>query len=143
FALKRRGIDSTVFESAVRPGGRDTAALYLLAPDPFRNTFQLIRYLTLIDEVIPISPHAGQVHKGSVHRYRVASAAGLLSIKGLNIADTALLPRIAYLLARNSSHLNFHHPERGLEFDGESAASFVKRELSQNVLNYVAGPLIS
>jgi len=50
---------------------------------------------------------------------------------------------MAYLLARNSSHLDFHHPERGLQFDHESVASFVKRELSQNVLNYVAGPLIS
>src|SRR5262249_15136544 len=33
--------------------------------------------------------------------------------------------------------------EKGLEFDRETVATFVKRELSQNVLNYVAGPLIS
>jgi protoporphyrinogen oxidase len=50
---------------------------------------------------------------------------------------------MAYLLVRHSSHLDFHRPEKGLEFDGESVASFVKRELSQNVLNTIAGPLIS
>jgi oxygen-dependent protoporphyrinogen oxidase len=50
---------------------------------------------------------------------------------------------MAYLLARYSSRLDFHHPELGLDLDGETVASFVKRELSQNVLNYVAGPLIS
>jgi len=143
YALQRRGIDSTVFESAVRLGGRDFAALYLLAPDLFRNTFRLISDLGLTGDVIPISPHAGQVYKGRVYRHRVASATGLLSFKGLNFADKALLPRMAYLLARHSSHLDFHHPERGLEFDNETVASFVKRELSQSVLNYVAGPLIS
>ena len=74
---------------------------------------------------------------------RVASATGLLTFKGLNIADKVMLPRMAYLLARHGAHLDFHHPEKGLEFDNETVASFVKRELSQNVLNYVAGPLIS
>ena len=143
YALKRRGIDSTIFESAARSGGRDIASLYLLSPDLFRNTFQLIRDLELIDDVIPISPHAGQVYKSRIYRHRVASATGLLSFKGLHIADKALLPRMAYLLARHSSHLNFHHPELGLEFDNETVAAFVKRELSQNILNYVAGPLIS
>src|SRR4029077_8877073 len=90
-----------------------------------------------------ISPHAGQVYKGKVYHHRVASATGLLTFKGLNIADKAMLPRMAYLLARHGAHLDFHHPEKGLEFDNETVASFVKRELSQNVLNYVAGPLIS
>jgi protoporphyrinogen oxidase len=50
---------------------------------------------------------------------------------------------MAYLLKRYSSHLDFHRPEIGLQFDDETVASFVKRELSQNILNYVAGPLIS
>jgi oxygen-dependent protoporphyrinogen oxidase len=143
YALKRRGIESTVFEAATKPGGRDSAALYLLSPELFRNTFQLIRDIGLSDDIISISPHAGQVHKGRVYRHRVASATGLLSFKGLNIADKALLPRMAYLLARYSSRLDFHHPEHGLDFDDETVASFVKRELSQNILNYVAGPLIS
>jgi protoporphyrinogen oxidase len=50
---------------------------------------------------------------------------------------------MAYLLARYSSVLDFHRPERGLSLDGETVASFIKRELSQNILNQVAGPLIS
>ncbi len=143
WALRRRGFSPTIFESAPHPGGREAAALYLLAPDLYRNTFQLIKNLDLESEIIRISPHAGQLFKGRIYRHRVASAAGLLSFKGLNIADKALLPRMAYLLARHSSHLDFHKPERGLDFDNETAAAFVKRELSQNVLNYIAGPLIS
>jgi protoporphyrinogen oxidase len=83
------------------------------------------------------------VYRGRVYHHRVASATGLLSFKGLGLTDKALLPRMAYLLSRYSPHLDFHHPERGLKFDNESVASFIKRELSQNVLNYVAGPLIS
>jgi protoporphyrinogen oxidase len=143
FALKRRGIGSTVFEARSNVGGRDAAALFLLSPDLFRNTFQLIRDLGLGHDLISISPHAGQVYKRRVYHHRVASATGLLSFKGLHFSDKALLPRMAYLLARYSSHLDFHRPELGLQFDGESVASFVKRELSQNILNYVAGPLIS
>ena len=83
------------------------------------------------------------MRRTAVRHHRVASATGLLTFKGLNIADKVMLPRMAYLLARHGAHLDFHHPEKGLEFDNETVASFVKRELSQNVLNYVAGPLIS
>ena len=143
FSLKRRGVDCTVFQPEAQDQGRHNAAFYLLAPDLFRNTFQLINDLGLAGEIIPISPYAGQVYKGRIYHHRVASATGLLKFKGLNIADKVLLPRMAYLLARHASHLDFHKPEIGLQFDNETAASFVKRELSQNVLNYVAGPLIS
>jgi oxygen-dependent protoporphyrinogen oxidase len=142
-ALRRHGIDSIVFEAAARPGGRDAAVLFLLAPDLFRNTFLLINELGLQDEIVHISPHAGQVYKGRVYHHRVASAAGLLSFKGLGFADKAMLPRMAYLLTRHSSEIDFHNPEAGLPFDNQTVASYVKRELSQNVLNYVAGPLIS
>ena len=143
YSLKLHGIDTTVFDAAFKPGGRDAAAFYLLAPDLFRNTFQLIDRLGLAGEITAISPHAGQVYKRHIYHHRVASTTGLLSFKGLNIVDKALLPRMAYLLARHASHLDFHDPARGLQFDNETVASFVKRELSQNVLNYVAGPLIS
>src|SRR5215467_7396027 len=143
YSLKDRGIDSTIFDAAPKPGGRHRAAFYLLSPDLFRNTFQLIHRIGLAGEIISIPPHAGQVYKRRIYHHRVASAAGLLSFKGLNIADKALLPRMAYLLARYASHLDFHDPAKGLQFDNETVALFVKRELSQNVLNYVAGPLIS
>jgi len=136
-------MDATVYESTERAGGRDIASFYFLEPDLFRNTYQLLKDLGLSGETLPISPHAGQLYKGRVYHHRVTSATGLLSFKGLKIVDKALLPRMAYLLARHSSKLNFHRPEQGLEFDKETVASFVKRELSQNVLNYVAGPLIS
>ena len=143
YALKRRGIESVVFEAAARAGGRDQAAPFLLSPDLFQNTFKLLDELGLAGHLLQISPHAGQVYKGKVYHHRVASATGLLTFKGLNIADKVMLPRMAYLLARHGAHLDFNHPEKGLEFDNETVASFVKRELSQNVLNYVAGPLIS
>jgi protoporphyrinogen/coproporphyrinogen III oxidase len=142
-AVRLRGLDVTVFEAGERAGGRDAAAFFLLAPELFSNTFQLIDDVGLRADVLPIEPHAGQVYQGRVYRHRVSSATGLLMFKGLNIVDKALLPRMAYLLARHSSHIDFHAPERGLNFDTETVASFVKRELSQNVLNYVAGPLIS
>jgi protoporphyrinogen/coproporphyrinogen III oxidase len=143
FALKRRGIESTVFEASSAAGGRDGAGLFLLAPDLFQNTFQLIRDLGLSGDILPIEPNAGQVYKGRVYRHRVASATGLLKFRGLNFTDKALLARMAYLLARLGSQIDFHRPERGLALDDETVASFIKRELSQNILNYVAGPLIS
>ena len=154
YALKRRGEEAVVFDASPVAGGRsrieqtggftiDAGAQYLLGPELFRNTFDLIRNLGLSDDVLQIAPYAGQVRKGAIYRYPVASAMGLLKLKGLNIADKALLPRMAFLLARYGPHLDFHHPEHGLDFDDETVASFVKREFSQNVLNYVAGPLIS
>ena len=135
--MKRRGIESVVFEAAARAGGRDQAATFLLSPDLFQNTFKLLDELGLAGDLLQISPHAGQVYKGKVYHHRVASATGLLTFKGLNIADKVMLPRMAYLLARHGAHLDFHHPEKGLEFDNETVASFVKRELSQNVLIYI------
>jgi protoporphyrinogen oxidase len=143
FDLKRRGIASTIFEAQSDPGGRSASALFLLAPELFRNTFRLIRDIDLAGDIISIPPHAGQLYRGKIYHHRVASAAGLLSFKGLRFADKALLPRMAYLLKRYSSNLDFHRPEIGLQFDDETVASFVRRELSQNILNYVAGPLIS
>ena len=129
-SLARRGVDATVFERTSRPGGRDAASFYLLAPDLFRHTFQLIDDLGLSAEIIPIEPRAGQAYKGRVYHHRVTSATGLLSFKGLGIVDKALLPRMAYLLARHSSQIDFHDPERGPEFDAETVASFVKRHFS-------------
>jgi oxygen-dependent protoporphyrinogen oxidase len=141
--LRRRGLDATVFEASADPGGRTVGAFYLLPPQLFRNTFQLIDDAGLRGEIVPIPPHAGQLYKGRVYHHRVSSAAGLLSFKGIGLIDKALLPRMVYLLARHSSDVDFHHPDRGLDFDNETVAAFVKRELSQNILNYVAGPLIS
>jgi oxygen-dependent protoporphyrinogen oxidase len=143
-ALKKRGIDSIVYEASTVAGGRSEAGVpYFLGRDLFRNTFRLIDETGLTNAIIPIAPYAGQVYKGKVYRHRVASATGLLRFKGLSIADKALLPRMAWLAARFGPQLDFHRPEHGIGLDDETVAAFVKRELSQNILNYVAGPLIS
>lgn len=154
YTLKRRGTETVVFEALPVPGGRavtdhhngvaiDFGAQYLLGPDLFKNTFKLIDEIGLSTDVLQIAPQAAQAYKGSIYHHKVASVAGLLAFKGLHIVDKALLPRMAYLLATYHSLLDFHHPERGTELDDETVASFIKRELSQNILNYIAGPLIS
>jgi protoporphyrinogen oxidase len=99
--------------------------------------------LGLREHMIEIPPIAGQYYKGHVYHHRVSSVMGLLSFKGLNIIDKAMLSRMAFLLARYGSMLDFQHPERAAAIDDESVATFVKRELTQHILNYVAGPLIS
>ena len=143
-SLKRRGIHAVVYESSQTAGDRSDAGVpYLLGRELFHNTFRLIDELGLSSAIVPIAPYAGQVYRGKIYRHRVASATGLLRFKGLHFADKALLPRMAYLLARYSSVLDFHHPERGVSLDDETVASFIKRELSQNILNQIAGPLIS
>jgi protoporphyrinogen/coproporphyrinogen III oxidase len=142
-ALTQRGINAVVYESSEASGRSSAGVPYLLGRELFRNTFRLIEEVGLSSAIVPIQPYAGQVYRGKIYRHRVASATGLLRFKGLNLADKALLPRMAYLLARYSSLLDFHRPERGMSLDDESVASFIKRELSQNILNQVAGPLIS
>jgi protoporphyrinogen oxidase len=141
-ALRDRGIPYTVFEAA-EPGGRCAGATFLLGPDVYKNTFRLATSLGLRDEMIAIPPMAGQYYKGKVYHHRVSSVMGLLSFKGLNLIDKAMLSRMALLLARYGSMLDFQHPERAAPIDDENVATFVKRELTQNILNYVAGPLIS
>jgi protoporphyrinogen/coproporphyrinogen III oxidase len=143
FALKERNVDAIVFEGLPRAGGRCSAATYLLGPDVYPSTFRMIKSLGLDQEVIGIPPIAGQFYKGRVYHHRVGSVTGLLGFKGLNVADKAMLSRMAYLLMRHHAKLDFHHPERGESLDDETVAAFVKRELSQNILNYIAGPLIS
>jgi protoporphyrinogen oxidase len=141
-ALRERGIPCTVFEAS-EPGGRCAGATFLLGPDVYKNTFRLAKSLGLRDDLIAIPAIAGQYYKGKVYHHRVASVMGLLSFKGLNLIDKAMLSRMAFLLARYGSMLDFQHPERAAPIDDESVATFVKRELTQNILNYVAGPLIS
>ena len=63
YVLKGRGIEAQVFEAGEAPGGRDTAAPFLLAPDLFLNTCKLIQEVGLAGEVLQISPHVGQVYK--------------------------------------------------------------------------------
>jgi protoporphyrinogen oxidase len=110
FALKQKGIPAVVFEKAAEPGGRSSAAVYLFGRDVYRNTFQLAETLGLGPDLIEIRPVAGQFYKGRVYRHRVSSATGLLQFKGLNLADKALLARMAYLLVRYGAQLDFHHP---------------------------------
>jgi oxygen-dependent protoporphyrinogen oxidase len=143
YYLKRRSVDALLFEASAQTGGRAFAAPYLLGPAIFANAFELIRELNLSEELRPIEPVTGQFYRGRVYPHQVSSVAGLLRFKGLNIADKAMLPRMLLLLSRYRSMLDIHHPERGVELDDETVAAFVKRELSQNVLNYIAGPLIS
>jgi protoporphyrinogen oxidase len=142
-ALKERNVDAVVFERHPRPGGRCVAATYLLGPDAYSNTFRLVRSLGLEEDLKRIPPVAGQFYKGRVYHHRVGSVSGLLGFKGLNVADKAMLSRMAFLLMRYHNRLDFHHPQRGESLDDESVATFIKRELSQNILNYIAGPLIS
>lgn len=142
YALRERGIPCTVFEPA-ELGGRIAGTTFLLGPEVYKNTFRLAAALGLRDDLIAIPPIAGQFYKGHVYRHRVSSVMGLLSFKGLNLIDKAMLSRMALLLSRYSSMLDFEHPERAAAIDDESVAKFVKRELTQNILNYVAGPLIS
>jgi len=143
FALKQRAIASTIFEMSAEIGGRCPAASYLLGPDVYTNTFRLASLLGLDRDLIEIPPIAGQFYKGRIYHHRVSSVTGLLGFKGLNIADKALLSRMVYFLLRHSSKLDLQHPEKGIALDNETTAAFAKRELSQNILNYVAGPLIS
>jgi len=142
YAMRRCGISCTVFEAS-EPGGRCAGATFLLGPDVYKNTFHLATALGLREDMIAIPPIAGQYYKGRIHQHRVSSVMGLLSFKGLNLLDKAMLSRMALLLARYGSMLDFQHPERAAKIDDESVATFVKRELTQNILNYVAGPLIS
>jgi protoporphyrinogen oxidase len=143
FALRERGIPAVVFEASPRAGGRCSGSTYFLGPDVYKNAFELTAALGLKPDLIAIEPVAGQLYKGRVYHHRVSSSLGLLKFQGLNLLDKAMLPRMAYLIARYSSSLDFQHPERGANLDDETVAAFVKRELSQNILNYVAGPLIS
>src|SRR5262245_40208601 len=111
YALRERGIPCTVFEAA-EPGGRSAGATFLLGPDVYKNTFRLAASLGLADDMIAIPPIAGQYYKGKVYHHRVSSVMGLLSFRGLNLIDKAMLSRMALLLARYSSMLDFQHPER-------------------------------
>ena len=141
--LRQRGIEAVVFESASRTGGRALGAPFLLGPDVFRQTFALFEELGLSSELLRIRQTVGQLYRGKVYHHHVASATGLLHFKGLNLFDKALLPKMALFLARHGGAFDFDEPGKGVAYDDESVAEFVKREFSQNILNYVAGPLIS
>jgi protoporphyrinogen oxidase len=156
YRLKREGIEATVFEESFSAGRSrlervagfdgfvlDAGAQYLLMPDVFQSTFKLSGELGMSGDILAIEPIAGQLYKRRIYHHRVASATGLLSFKGLGILDKAMLPKMAFLLSRYGPTLNFQQPGLGVSHDDETVAAFVKRELSQNILNHVAGPLIS
>src|SRR5437870_11108413 len=100
FALRERGISSIVFEASTTAGGRCSGGPYLLGPEAYAHTFELVEKLGLQQDLIEIPPIAGQFYKGRIYHHHVSSVTGLLGFKGLNIADKAMLSRMAYLLVR-------------------------------------------
>ena len=141
YRLKSRGVRVVVYESADRAGGvirteRRDGYLADLGPNslaaPNSATAALLADLGLTASVLPASPEAG--HRFVVRRNRLAA----LPASPPELLTTRLLSNAAKLAV-------FGEPlvETGDGLVEESIAGFVRRRFNQEILDYVANPMVA
>lgn len=150
--LQQQGHAVQLYERDNNPGGRtrsirqdgfvfDVGAITLLPT--YRETCSLIEQLGLGDRLQRIEPIIGIPRGGRMHRLQVARPIRSLLTTGL-VSSTAKLRLLKLFkpLRRAWARSDFHSLAPLAEWDSESIASYLRRELNEEILEYIAGPII-
>jgi len=161
YALRKHGLDVTVFEASSRPGGRiaveevDGFSIDIGA-NIFLETFDTVREVAaelgvpLERTRVPI--HGGVYRNGKFHgfyggdrpRDQWKTARTLLSFRLLSPRGLWQLLRFTRMLNARSGELSLEDPSRMLALDdGESAADFVASRIGSEFLDWFFGPNLS
>jgi protoporphyrinogen/coproporphyrinogen III oxidase len=150
--LRQAGWDVQIFDKAGRAGGRtmsirqdgfvfDVGAITLLPT--YKNTIALAHELGIENHLHPITPVIGIPRGGVVHRLDLAKPiASLLGTKLISLSAKFKLLKLLGPLLRSWKLANFQSLTPLAPWDGETIASYVRRECGDEVLNYIAGPII-
>jgi oxygen-dependent protoporphyrinogen oxidase len=149
-ALQKRGITVEVLEQEGTPGGRmrseahdgfiiERGAQFIASS--YRNMHALAAELGIADRIAPLSNTRNAVLKNG--RFMSAEYEGLKAIgrsRDLSWPSKLRLFKLLWQVWRQRRLLDFYHPEAAAALDGESAAEYTRRELGQEVLDYLIDP---
>jgi protoporphyrinogen/coproporphyrinogen III oxidase len=150
--LRQAGWDVQIFDKASRPGGRtlsirqdgfifDVGAITMLPT--YTNIMTLVRELSIEEHLHRITPVIGIPRAGVIHRLDLARPiASLLGTKLISVTAKLKLLKLLTPLWQSWRLANFQSLGSLAPWDSETISSYVGRECGQEVLNYVAGPII-
>jgi len=148
--LARAGHEVEVFEREGAPGGRmrterrggfllDRGAQFLASG--YRNLHAALRQLGLADAVRPLARSANAVLRdGRFEPAEWASPAAFLRSRLLSPGAKRRLARLPLELWRHRARLEPLHPERAAALDGEDLASWARRTVGEEALEYAIAP---
>lgn len=151
--LKQAGLEVRVFEKENFIGGRmrsekiagitlDYGAQFFY--DEYESTFALCRELGLGGELHRFDEPLGVFRDGRVHVLeppRRNPFSGLF-FGALGLASKLKLAKLAFTVLRHRRRFDLHRPEDRIIFDTESVADYCRRELNEEILEYLAQPLV-
>ncbi len=153
YTLKKKGIPSTVFESAATAGGRmttvpigdyhvDIGASYVIRY--FRAITELAAELGMKEELSTISVHRCSIYRDrTFHAVNLSNYLSMLMFSGVRLKGKMSLLGMLGPLLKNYTKINdFLDPYKGVGLDdGESAYDYALRKTSAEITDYLLEPL--
>jgi oxygen-dependent protoporphyrinogen oxidase len=150
YTLQKRGFAIEVLEQEATPGGRmrseahdgfivERGAQFIASS--YRNMHALAGELGIAGRISPLSNTRNAVLKNG--RFVAAEYEGLKAIgrsRDLTWPSKLRLLKLLWHVWRQRQLLDFYRPEAAAPLDGESAAEYTRRELGQEVLDYLVDP---
>jgi oxygen-dependent protoporphyrinogen oxidase len=150
YTLQKRGFAVEVLEQEATPGGRmrseaqdgfivERGAQFIASS--YRNMHALATELGIAHRISPLRNTRNAVLKNG--RFVAAEYEGLKAIgrsRDLSWPSKLRLLRLLWHVWRQRRLLDFYRPEAAAPLDGESAAEYARRELGQEVLDYLIDP---
>lgn len=152
YHLQKSGVAVTLYEKSQAVGGRtmslrrdgfifDLGAITMLPT--YRHTCALIDELGIAGNLHRIYPVIGIPRGGQMHRIDVRHPVrSLLSTKLISLRAKLRLLKLLSPLRQAWSRAQYETLSPLAAWDGESIASYVRRELGDEVNEYIAGPVI-
>jgi len=150
YTLQKRGFAVEVLEQETTPGGRmrseahggfivERGAQFIASS--YRNMHALARELGIAHRISPLRNSRNAVLKNG--RFVAAEYEGLKAIgrsRDLSWPSKLRLLKLLWHVWRQRRFLDFYRPEEAASLDGESASEYTRRELGQEVLDYLVDP---
>jgi len=153
YRLQQAGLEVKVFEKENYVGGRmrsekiagiilDYGAQFFY--DEYKSTFALCRELGLAAELHRFDEPYGVFRGGRIHVLeppRRNPWSGLC-FGAISFSSKLKLAKAVLTILRHRRRFDLHHPEDRIIFDTESVADYCRRELNEEILEYLAQPLV-
>ncbi len=150
--LRHAGIEVKIFEKSSTPGGRtrsirqdgfifDVGAITMLPT--YAKTLGLVAELGISQHLHKIAPVIGIPRGGRIHRLDLAKP--LRSLLGTRVISTGAKFRLLKLLPpllRAWKSVSYESLSPLAAWDGESIAQYLRRELGEDIDEFIAGPII-
>lgn len=152
WGLRKQGFEVEIHEQGDTPGGRtrsirqggfvfDVGAITMLPT--YRETCRLVDELGMTGELHKVAPVIGIPRDGRIHRLNVSRpVTSLLKTRLIPLSSKLRLLKLLGPLRKAWNLANFQSLTPLRAWDAESIDDYLRRELDENIRQYVTGPII-